>query len=128
MQYRTSKCPYCGSMLESMTPTGLDDFTDQFGDPIITCSNCGGKIRTGRQFWDVMLPFDKFMSVVRAVFNTIFVALFALLTIGMILVNVVPREIIENPFVWGSLVTVSFMVTALYNIYLFKKMKNLRPK
>ncbi|MFA6173809.1 MAG: hypothetical protein WC701_08985 [Kiritimatiellales bacterium] len=115
-------------MLESMTPTGLDDFTDQFGDPIITCSNCGGKIRTGRQFWDVMLPFDKFMSVVRAVFNTIFVALFALLTIGMILVNVVPREIIENPFVWGSLVTVSFMVTALYNIYLFKKMKNLRPK
>jgi hypothetical protein len=124
MQYRTSKCPHCGFALESRTPTGLDDFTDQFGEPIITCPICNGKIRTGRQFWDAMLPFDKFTAVARMIFNTIFVSVFALVAIGMVLVNVCPREVIEKPLVWTPLIVLSFAITSFYNIYLFKKLKN----
>lgn len=52
--YRTSKCPHCGSVLESMRQTGLGDYEDQFGQAVIECPQCHGLIKTGRNQWENM--------------------------------------------------------------------------
>ena len=128
MQYRTSKCPHCGYKLEVMEPTGINDYTDQFGPPIIACPQCNGKIKTRRQYWDDMLPFDRFMAWVRMIF-TIFVHSIFLLILTYVIVWKVfhAEDTLENTLVVVPAIALSLTASAFFNINAFNKLRSMKP-
>jgi DNA-directed RNA polymerase subunit RPC12/RpoP len=128
MQYRTSKCPHCGYRLESRTPTGINDYSDQFGAPVIECPACKGKIRTRRQYWETMLPFDKFMAVVRMIFTILYQGVIVAIVLAVALDKIFGLDKKMNEAIFlVALIIVSLAITSFFNIRAFNNLKSIRP-
>ena len=62
-RYRTTKCPYCGYILESMSISAKE----LIGKPLETCPSCQKQYRTGMKYWKDMNGGEKSWYIVRSI-------------------------------------------------------------
>ncbi|MHC4293109.1 MAG: phage holin family protein [Planctomycetota bacterium] len=81
-------CPYCKTTLDK----NFGDTTlTPFGEPFVTCPHCGGKCKTGVNYWCNMTPQEKANAKEKAITAgvLIFLVLSVLLeTVGLIVFGV----------------------------------------
>ena len=62
-RYRTTKCPYCGYILENMSIHAKE----LIGNPLETCPSCQRQYRTGMKYWKDMNGGEKSWYIVRSI-------------------------------------------------------------
>jgi DNA-directed RNA polymerase subunit RPC12/RpoP len=85
MQYKFSKCPYCGHFVEVKT-TGWNDIEEQIGLPLAICSSCKRAYDTGKRLWKDMDIADRVIIFARMAFGAVFGGFFAGTALMLLLV------------------------------------------
>ena len=88
MRYRTSKCPYCGYILEYHAHT----VKDEIGPPELPCPSCKNYYRTGAKYWSDFSSSEKNKYWIKTVFISIYSGF--MYAIGITIVIVLIDEII----------------------------------
>lgn len=94
MQYKFTKCPHCGHLVEAWKPTGLNDIEEQIGMPIGVCTKCKRVYDTGKKAWQDMDIFERLIVYGRIAFGAIFGGLVA----GVLLL--LPLMFLNTHFKW----------------------------
>lgn len=129
--YKTTKCPYCNIVLESMRRTNWNDFSNDIGLPIEHCPNCNKPYKTGRLLWKNMNKQKKinihFKFIVSVIVQPIFwsVALYIILfIIGLFSPNISNR-IEKTPD--SQLFIILYSITFVLSTFILTKvLKNLK--
>ena len=58
--YKFSKCPYCGSSIESFKITGSNDLSAHIGSTFERCMMCTKVYKTNKKPWNQMNSFERF--------------------------------------------------------------------
>lgn len=81
--YRTTKCPYCGFVLQFMSRSGKR----RIGPPTKTCPSCNKQYKTGMKYWKDMDGNEKFeyyfIELVRMVSAIVIMPLLALFLLSI---------------------------------------------
>ena len=130
--YRTSKCPYCKSVINSFERSFWNDFEADFGEPFGICENCGGQFKTGKNYWENMSNGKKKIIYFKLLISILIQPLYILLYIGLatfILSLIFPKVInlngLEetNPFIISGVLLLIFFFSTRSLINDFKKIK-----
>lgn len=97
--YKTTKCPYCGVKLEIWEPYGVNDYSNNLGEPYGFCLSCGGKYKTGKQRWSQMNFFTKSLVIFKLLFS-ILLSSVMISTCFFILIIFLKKNFFENSFNW----------------------------
>jgi len=63
MRYRTTKCPYCGNVIEDNVAYAKE----KIGPPISQCPECGNSYATGMKYWQDMTGSERFGYILRSI-------------------------------------------------------------
>jgi hypothetical protein len=85
--YRTTRCPYCKTVLETMQITSWNDYGNNLGDPTGICWSCKRTYNTGRRYWSEMTKCQKYTVYIKLLITFIVNALY-LTVLGSIIIGV----------------------------------------
>lgn len=83
--YKTYKCPYCKKAIELFKRSYWNDFESDFGDPFCICENCGGKYKTGKNYWNNMSKNKKRIIYLKVITSIIMDSLYVSIFIGLVI-------------------------------------------
>jgi hypothetical protein len=99
LAYRTTKCPYCGANIDTFKPYGVNDYSNNLGEPYGYCNSCGGQYKTGKQTWHQMDFDKKFIIIIKLIFNII-ASSFIISFFGLMFIYILKELIFTNSFGW----------------------------
>jgi len=100
MRYRTSKCPYCGFILEN----NVNTVKDNIGPPELPCPSCKNLYRTGAKYWADFTSSEKRKYWIKLIFSGTYTGI--MYAIGVTIVIILIDEIIFHSDIFNTHLTI----------------------
>ena len=111
--YRTTKCPYCGFILEDSTIYAKE----LIGPPLETCPSCKRQYKTGMKYWKDMDGGEKSWYILRSIGlfpMSIGFPIFLLTIIPGIILKMIFGVEFDNDFVVGYIIFIAIVLSIGY--------------